>query len=271
MTQGRDIRPRWRIIDHGECEKAQCTGDMFVLYFAVNFRWKIVDTSSARSTVEKTAHHTRALCEEKGSPIAVELDTEAVKAASSIENSAQQWKPYVNILDRPIKSPTPWWNTQPRQLALCHLEITWEPTTAKSFLARMPDWPYSNILCLTEAAFRPKSYRILMERGNFMPEGQIRQTDLSRCGLRMVFDEPPLPTKEEMCSERIEVDWFASLLSRMTTFLAETLPEEAQYTKAMNDDCVPGLRTKSTYIRNGRFVDSPAYSFKNRQMSCVVS
>ncbi|KAI1409889.1 hypothetical protein F5Y13DRAFT_169166 [Hypoxylon sp. FL1857] len=91
--------------------------------------------------------------------------------------------------------------TSPQLLGELNLEIT--------LTKQLPQWVQSSILSrstlvneysLTDEAFRPKSYTIRIEKGNFMVPccvGYVSSSKTPRYGLRMLFDKSPYPPRSQ--------------------------------------------------------------------------
>ncbi|KXL51596.1 MAG: hypothetical protein FE78DRAFT_26351 [Acidomyces sp. 'richmondensis'] len=128
---------------------------------------------------------------------------------------------------------------KPQVLGRAKLEITLNATLAKSLQAREPSkFAAANERHLSEAAFTPRTFTIIVERGNFMPkplvgiaEGDFRH----RYGLRLLFDKSPFPSREGFKTpDKSPVSGFK--FDEMDMFVASRLPQSETREKAMNDE-----------------------------------
>lgn len=128
------------------------------------------------------------------------------------------------------------WSRKPQVLGKVKLQINLNTTVAKSLIRQQPNWPLSN-LYLCEAAFKPRTFTITIEKGNFAPklsvgrEGNFRL----RYGLRLLFDKSPYPLREGFKTpDKPPVSTFN--YDEMDMFVARLLPQSETKGEAMNDD-----------------------------------
>jgi len=145
--------------------------------------------------------------------------------------------------DKSIKTAgiSTFWSRKPQVLGRMNLEIKLSTSVAGSLLGPLPIWPSLNEHYLSEAAFKPRTFMVTIEKGNFVHkrlvgrEGNYR----IRYGLRLLFSKSPYPTREGL--KNPDKSPISELnFDEMDMFVARTLPQSETKGKAMNDDS-PGL------------------------------
>jgi hypothetical protein len=147
---------------------------------------------------------------------------------------------------------TTWRSRKPQVLGKVKLQINLNTTVAKSLVGPLPNWASPNEHYLCEAAFRPRTFTITIEKGNFRPklwvgsEGDFRH----RYGLRLLFDKSPYPLREGFKTpDEPPVSSFN--FDEMDMFVARSLPQSETKGNAMNDDS-PGSTggwTRASFFR----------------------
>lgn len=178
--------------------------------FAVNMRWRCTGPSPQLSEKEKAG---------ASEPAAPETHPEPASIWSA-------------------KS----WRKQPQVLGKLDLEITLERSLAKTLAGErmLATFAHMNERRLSDAACRPKSFRVTVEKGNFVPTTHVgidrsigKQLEL-RYGLRLVFDRTLAPPWEEFTDPN---EWIVSDGGwwRITDYVARQLPKSEYSSPAMND------------------------------------
>lgn len=132
---------------------------------------------------------------------------------------------------------TNFWNRKPQVLGKMKLKITLNKSVAKSLLGPLPFLPSPNEHYLSEAAFKPRTFTVTIEKGNFVPHRLIGyENNYSlRYGLRLLFDKSIYQIRE----------WFKMPewppisdvnFEEMHIFVARRLPQSQTKGKAMSDD-----------------------------------
>jgi len=123
----------------------------------------------------------------------------------------------------------------PQLLGQLTLEITLVkqiPQHARAFLSRST---ILNELGLTDAAFRPKSYTIRIEKGNFVEPCCIRgmSPSMPRFALRLLFDTSPYPPRVEWRAPEGGPD--SNCFWEHREFVGRAAPDLRKSGRAMND------------------------------------
>ncbi|KAI9770644.1 MAG: hypothetical protein M1839_003093 [Geoglossum umbratile] len=157
--------------------------------------------------------------------IAAELEWKSIEPLDRVESPGQ-------IVE--IASATR--NKSPRLLGQLNLEIT----LAKRLPRRVQSSNLSkstiiNELGLIDDAFRPKSYTIRIEKGNFTEPCYIRfsSSHRPRFALRLVFDESPYPPRSEWREPEGGPD--GGQFWDHKEFVGRSSPELEKQGRAMND------------------------------------
>lgn len=132
---------------------------------------------------------------------------------------------------------TAWWSRKPQVLGKVKLQVNLNTTLAKSVNRPQSLPPSPNEIYLCEAAFRPRTFTVTIEKGNFAPKFRVeREGDFRiRYGLRLLFDKSPYPLREGFKKpDEPPVSGFN--FDEMDMFVARSLPQSETKVKAMNDD-----------------------------------
>jgi hypothetical protein len=131
----------------------------------------------------------------------------------------------------------------PQSLGTLNLEITLDTSVANSWPGPVPCWsspdqPWSspNLHSLTKAAFQPRCFEVMVEKGNFIPDLYIGQKEKKyyQWGLRLVFDHSPYPAQEGLVHPAPGYDC-SGRFDEMTTCVARKLRQSRIEGRAMND------------------------------------
>ncbi|KAI9651612.1 MAG: hypothetical protein M1829_002593 [Trizodia sp. TS-e1964] len=133
------------------------------------------------------------------------------------------------------------WTPTPELLGQLNLEITLRRKLPRSFRdsMRQSEKRLTQDM-LRDKAFVPKSFRVRVERGNFLLPSivGIDRSRNARYALRLLFDRPPVPPREEWRNPNPGPEGYT--FWETVQFVARSLPEQEGKRKAMNDDVSAG-------------------------------
>ncbi|KAI0202314.1 hypothetical protein F4808DRAFT_449720 [Astrocystis sublimbata] len=115
-----------------------------------------------------------------------------------------EWKDHPSPGSAVTQSDAPTKNAinQPKLLRQDDIEITLTkriPKSARRWAEANPSGAESMNKNLTDGAYRPKTYTVRLERGNFIQPAYIgsQNKDMPRYELRLLFDKSPYPPRSE--------------------------------------------------------------------------
>nr|POF22144.1 hypothetical protein CFP56_36230 [Quercus suber] len=189
-----------------------------------------------------------------------ELGTGFVFGVNMKWRSVPRRREWYGINDNQISKHTNPLAAAPAFLGRLQLEITLENSMAVS-LTRFGFHHDSNEATLTVAAFLPRLFTVVIERGNFLHEDYVGRFDSCRSALRLTFDVSPYPLLESYRLDRPypspPLDEWCRLLNGSRTYLARELPASAANVRATNDDSIAGYRTVKP-CKAGRWLEENA-------------
>ncbi|KAI9662759.1 MAG: hypothetical protein M1829_006154 [Trizodia sp. TS-e1964] len=128
------------------------------------------------------------------------------------------------------------WTPTPELLGQLNLEITLRRKLPRTFPDSMRQYTQRQTQdMLRDEAFVPKSFCVRVERGNFLLPSVvgIDSSWNSRYALRLLFDRPPVPPREEWRNPQPGPEGYS--FWETSQFVARALPEQEGKRRAMND------------------------------------
>lgn len=133
---------------------------------------------------------------------------------------------------------------RPQLLSALRLEMTLDKQVPKGVRKNNSSFNNPSETYVKDAAFgSPREFKIMIEKGNFMPQWRVGQYhgEDDRWSRRLLFDQSPCPTCEgfrdymagDDTSESLE--GMAKEVAAITSFVAGELPKSAGKTRATND------------------------------------